>query len=44
MNVFDKYTEYTDFPCHYARLEWLFNTIKENRNSNETVNVLDVNI
>jgi len=42
MNSFDKYTEYVDFPCHYARLEWLFNTIKNNRKKDTTVNILDV--
>ena len=28
MAEFDQYTEYLDFPCHYERLEWIYNTIK----------------
>jgi len=38
----EKYTEYVDFPCHFERLRWIFNSINESRDRNRTVNVLDV--
>lgn len=36
------YTEYVDYPCHFARLDWLFNTIREERATGQTVRVLDI--
>ncbi len=38
----EKYTEYIDFPCHYERLRWIFESISENRDKSKTVQVLDV--
>ncbi len=40
MAEFDQYTEYVDFPCHYERLDWIYNTIKNSKNT--PVNILDV--
>ena len=37
-----KYTQYTDYPCHLSRLEWIYDTIDQNRKSGSTVKVLDV--
>lgn len=37
-----KHTAYIDYPCHLARLQWIFDTISQNRNKNEKVKVLDV--
>lgn len=37
-----KYTQYTDYPCHLSRLEWIYDTIDQTRKSGETVKVLDV--
>jgi SAM-dependent methyltransferase len=43
MEVFDQYTEYTAFPCHYERLKWLYKTIeKAAKNSSKKIRVLDV--
>jgi SAM-dependent methyltransferase len=43
MEVFDRYTEYTAFPCHYERLKWLYHTIEETaKKSNKKIRVLDV--
>lgn len=38
---YDQLTEYTAFPCHYARLEWLFNTIRDQA-AGKPVRILDV--
>ena len=38
----NQFTEYVDYPCHFERLQWLFDTIEQVRNSNTTVHVLDV--
>jgi ubiquinone/menaquinone biosynthesis C-methylase UbiE len=40
MSEFDQYTEYVDFPCHYERLDWIFNTIKSAKKN--PVQILDV--
>jgi 2-polyprenyl-3-methyl-5-hydroxy-6-metoxy-1,4-benzoquinol methylase len=40
MAEFDKYTEYVDFPCHYERLQWIFDTIKDA--NLKPVKILDV--
>lgn len=37
-----KHTEYIDYPCHLARLEWIYNTIEQGRPKNEKVKILDV--
>jgi SAM-dependent methyltransferase len=37
-----KYTEYTAYPCHLSRLEWIYNTIEKFRIPGQTVKVLDV--
>jgi len=37
-----KYTQYTEYPCHLSRLEWIYDTINSSRNPNATVEVLDV--
>ncbi len=37
-----QYTEYTEYPCHLSRLEWIYDTIARMRNPNEKVEVLDV--
>jgi SAM-dependent methyltransferase len=37
-----KYTQYTEYPCHLSRLEWLYDTIDLTRNPNAKVEVLDV--
>jgi SAM-dependent methyltransferase len=43
MEVFDQYTEYTAFPCHYERLKWLYKTIEETaKKSTKKIKVLDV--
>lgn len=38
---YDQLTEYTSFPCHYARLEWLFNTIRHQAGG-KAIRILDV--
>lgn len=38
----DKYTQYVDYPCHYERLRWIYDTIDKERDTNKTVQVLDV--
>ena len=35
-----KYTQYTDYPCHLSRLEWIYDTIDQNRKSGETVKTM----
>lgn len=40
MAEFDKYTEYVDFPCHYERLHWIYETIINAKKN--PVNILDV--
>lgn len=40
MAEFDNYTEYVDFPCHYERLQWIFDTIKDA--NLKPVKILDV--
>jgi 2-polyprenyl-3-methyl-5-hydroxy-6-metoxy-1,4-benzoquinol methylase len=40
MAEFDQYTEYVDFPCHYERLDWIYNTIKNAKKN--PVHILDV--
>lgn len=37
-----KYSEYTDYPCHLSRLEWIYDTIERLRDPNKPVKVLDV--
>lgn len=37
-----QYTEYTEYPCHLSRLEWIYNTIENLRDKNSKVQVLDV--
>jgi SAM-dependent methyltransferase len=39
--VYDQYTEYTSFPCHYERLRWLFDTISREA-AGKPVKILDV--
>lgn len=41
MAAYDQLTEYTAFPCHYARLQWLFETIQKQANGRR-VRILDV--
>jgi SAM-dependent methyltransferase len=38
----DAYTEYVNFPCHYERLRWIYQSISEGRDKNKTVRILDV--
>ena len=43
MEAVDAFTEYTDFPCHYERLRWLYQTIeKRAAESQKVIKVLDV--
>lgn len=35
-------SEYRDYPCHFERLAWLFETIEKNTPKNEVAKVLDV--
>jgi SAM-dependent methyltransferase len=37
-----KYTDYTEYPCHLSRLEWIYDTIERLRASGKSVNILDV--
>lgn len=37
-----KYTEYTEYPCHLSRLEWIYDTIERLRESGKQARVLDV--
>lgn len=37
-----KYTEYTEYPCHLSRLEWIYDTIERLRESGKKARVLDV--
>ena len=37
-----KYTEYTEYPCHLSRLEWIYGTIERLRESGKQARVLDV--
>lgn len=37
-----KHTQYTDYPCHLSRLEWIYDTIEKMRKPGSTVQVLDV--
>lgn len=37
-----QYTEYTAYPCHLSRLEWIYHTIEQFRKPGEKVRVLDV--
>jgi SAM-dependent methyltransferase len=38
----DKHTQYVDYPCHYERLRWIYDTIEKDRDKTRTVKVLDV--
>jgi SAM-dependent methyltransferase len=37
-----QYTDYTEYPCHLSRLEWIYDTIERMRESGKPVNILDV--
>ncbi len=37
-----KYTQYTEYPCHLSRLEWIYDTIDKGRTPGSKVKVLDV--
>lgn len=37
-----KYTDYTEYPCHLSRLEWIYDTIERLRESSKQARVLDV--
>jgi hypothetical protein len=37
-----KYTQYTEYPCHLSRLEWIYDTIDKGRQPGNVVKVLDV--
>jgi SAM-dependent methyltransferase len=37
-----KHTEYTAYPCHLSRLEWIYDTIEKYRNPSQPLKVLDV--
>lgn len=37
-----KYTEYTEYPCHLSRLEWIYDTIERLREQGKQARVLDV--
>ena len=37
-----KYTEYTEYPCHLSRLEWIYDTIERLRETGKQARVLDV--
>lgn len=38
----NKHTQYVDYPCHYERLRWIYETIEKDRDQEKTVHVLDV--
>lgn len=38
----DKHTGYIDYPCHYERLRWIYDTIEAGGKHKSTVKVLDV--
>lgn len=42
MEKLQEYTEYVNFPCHFARLEWIYHTIQQTRKANEPIKVLDI--
>lgn len=42
VSIISNYTEYTDYPCHFERLMWLFTTIEEHRGTKKSVRILDV--
>jgi len=37
-----KYTEYTAYPCHLSRLEWIYDTVEKYRKPGVPVKILDV--
>jgi SAM-dependent methyltransferase len=37
-----KYTDYTEYPCHLSRLEWIYDTIEHLRETGKQARVLDV--
>lgn len=37
-----KYTQYTEYPCHLSRLEWLYDTIDNGHKNGTSAEVLDV--
>ncbi len=37
-----KYTDYTEYPCHLSRLEWIYDTIERLREPGKQARVLDV--
>ena len=37
-----KYTDYTEYPCHLSRLEWIYDTIERLRELGKQARVLDV--
>jgi len=37
-----KYTDYTEYPCHLSRLEWIYDTIERLRETGKQARVLDV--
>ncbi|HOY47954.1 MAG TPA: class I SAM-dependent methyltransferase [Flavobacteriales bacterium] len=37
-----QYTQYTEYPCHLSRLEWIYDTIDQGRKPSSKVQVLDV--
>ena len=42
MGDIKKHTEYVDFPCHFERLKWVYESILNTREQGRTVKVLDV--
>ena len=42
MSQIERYTNYTDSPCEYERLNWLYNTISRRRKKGRLVRILDV--
>lgn len=37
-----QYTQYTEYPCHLSRLEWIYDTIEQGKKNGQKVKVLDV--